>query len=172
LSPTGSICRCIRSVDQNESDTESELWRDHTQDLSETSICSQPAKPNIKIQSLKNKNSFHEALYNSICGELCVNSTAEMQKKIILQVLWVVDLNQWTDNRHFAISTDWWRQWCDFVNIEFFDPIEFKDQNDNGQSKPLKALFLSDWDITSILDNTLVNIQNGKSCYLNLKLMR
>lgn len=25
LSPTGSICRCIRSVDQNESDTESEL---------------------------------------------------------------------------------------------------------------------------------------------------
>lgn len=43
--------------------------------------------------------------------------SSEMQKRLILRdTLKAVDLDE---DFYFVIPTGWWRNWCDYVNVEF-----------------------------------------------------
>lgn len=66
-----------------------------------------------------NKNSAHMTNKDA-CSNLCTNLTAEAQKNIISQCD-VIDLNARnnTDFYMYAIASEWWIQWCDFVNVSF-----------------------------------------------------
>ena len=44
----------------------------------------------------------------------------------------------------YAISSHWWREWCDYVNIEFFNPIEIPFAINNFQNFYLKSIAISD----------------------------
>ena len=52
--------------------------------------------------------------------------SADDQKKIIFKILLVNDRNQPSQSNKNAISSNWWRQWWDYVNTEYFNPSQFK----------------------------------------------
>lgn len=66
--------------------------------------------------------------------------SAEDQKKTIQKLTAVIDLSSDLKNKYYAVSSAWWRQWCDYVNVEFFSPDERSTaipSLNNGQTPPV-----------------------------------
>ena len=80
------------------------------------------AEGKIIIPEFNNKTSFIEE--NSENQRIIQSTSCSQQDqlRLILQANEIVDLKANLKNNLYAISADWWRNWCDYVNTKFFDP--------------------------------------------------
>lgn len=148
---TASWSWLLKKDEIDESWSEPDSFREE----SDTSYCSQYAKPNIRIRAIKNKNSFSEFVNQNLWGELCINTTAAKQKSYIMNCHLASDLTLYLLADHYAISSTWWRKWWDYVNVEFFNPVNKQTYNDfEFNKKILISEVLSEFDFGSDIESS------------------
>ena len=91
----------------------------------------------IKIAFIKQKIEMHDEIIE--CSFLL-----RSRNNIIQKWNWVIDISNADHYMLYAISSHWWREWCDYVNIEFFNPIEIPFAINNFQNFYLKSIAISD----------------------------
>ncbi|CAI2364589.1 unnamed protein product [Moneuplotes crassus] len=58
------------------------------------------------------------------CSPYCINLSPSCQKKIIYMSISFMNFSQECPIYYNGISSEWWQKWCDYVNVEFFNPID------------------------------------------------
>ncbi|CAI2365389.1 unnamed protein product [Moneuplotes crassus] len=123
----------IRKIKKNtvKSNNTSELHKklemsktDSSQDMSQFNNLFVPAQ----LCDCESSKSINPSI-NDTCGGYCKNLSAKEQIEFLRKTFEIPRYIR--EAQEYAISAEWWRSWCDYINIEFqtIRSIEFNNEN-------------------------------------------
>ena len=84
-------------------------------------LCEKHEKPNYDLTSLSstlNIDPIAEVQSDAVWGKYCKNLSSHDQRKLIFQSKYFSDIESKVD-QWYIVPSSWWREWWDFVNVEF-----------------------------------------------------
>lgn len=106
------------------------------------------------------------------CGKFCRYLNSEEQKELIFKKADAIWANSGYQIHNFVVPAEWWRVWCDYVNIEYKSLQEhFKDRKVNisdaskwAEKEPLSTLKITE---ESEVEFDIRTFRNDGKSYLN-----